>query len=65
MADKKKPKGKIIIKPQFMWWTKGNCVAELIETGHFPTTVMVKLESGIYTEVEMEDLEEIRAGARF
>jgi hypothetical protein len=42
--------------PQWMWWTKGECVVEVLETGHYPTTAMVKLPDDRVTEVDIEEL---------
>ena len=42
---------------KWMWWTKGECVVEVLKTGHFPTSVMVKLPNGNETEVEVHELE--------
>lgn len=43
---------------QWMWWKKGECVVEVIKTGHFPNTAIVKLPTGKQTEVEIEELGE-------
>lgn len=42
--------------PQWMWWTKGECVVEILSAGHFPTTAMVKLPNDSITEVDIEEL---------
>lgn len=42
---------------KWMWWAKGECVVEIIKTGHFPTTVMVKLPSDKETEIDINELE--------
>lgn len=42
---------------QWMWWTKGECVVEVISTGHFPTTAMVKLPNDKLTEIDIVELE--------
>ena len=42
---------------KWMWWTKGECVVEVLRTGHFPTTVMVRLPNNKDTEVEIHELE--------
>lgn len=47
---------KVTTLPRWMWWTKGECVVEIIKTGHFPTSAMVKLPNDVVTEVEIEDL---------
>lgn len=40
----------------WMWWTKGECVVEVLRTGHFPTTAMVKLPNDRETEVDINEL---------
>ena len=42
---------------KWMWWTKGECVVEVLRTGHFPTTAMVKLPNDKETEIEINELE--------
>ena len=42
--------------PQWMWWNKGECVVEILKTGHFPTTAIVKLPDDTITEVDIEEL---------
>jgi hypothetical protein len=41
----------------WMWWRKGECVVEVLRTGHFPTTAMVKLPDDRETEVDINELE--------
>lgn len=41
--------------PKFMWWTRGERMVEVIGTGHYPTTAMVRCD-GLEFEVEIEDL---------
>lgn len=41
----------------WMWWSKGECVVEVLRTGHFPTTAMVKLPNDKETEVDIIELE--------
>lgn len=43
--------------PQWCWWKKGECVVEVLGTGHFPTTAMVKLPNDKETEVDIDELE--------
>jgi hypothetical protein len=43
--------------PQWVWWTKGKCVVEVLKTGHFPTSVIAKLPDGLETEIDMDELE--------
>jgi len=45
---------------KWMWWTKGECVVEVINTGHFPTTAMVKLPNDKETEIDIDELEYTR-----
>jgi hypothetical protein len=42
---------------QWMWWSKGECVVEVISVGHFPTTAMVKLPNDKLTEIDIVELE--------
>lgn len=42
---------------KWLWWTKGECVVEVLRTGHFPTTAMVKLPDDRTIEVDMDELE--------
>lgn len=42
---------------KWMWWTKGECVVEVIKTGHFPTTAIVILPNDKETEVDIDELE--------
>lgn len=42
--------------PEWMWWTKGECVVKILKTGHFPTTAMVQLPNDQETEVDIEEL---------
>lgn len=41
---------------KWMWWSKGECVVEVLTTGHFPTTAMVRLPNDKETEVDVEEL---------
>lgn len=42
---------------KWMWWTKGECVVEVLGTGHFPTTAMVRLPNDAETEIDINELE--------
>lgn len=42
---------------KWMWWTKGECVVEVLRTGHFPTTAMVVLPNNKQTEIDTNELE--------
>jgi hypothetical protein len=42
---------------KWMWWSKGECVVEVLKTGHYPTTAMVKLPNDKETEIEIAELE--------
>jgi hypothetical protein len=42
---------------KWMWWTKGECVVEVLHTGHFPTTAIVRLPTDKESEVDVEELE--------
>lgn len=46
----------ILALQQWMWWEKGRCVVEVLKTGHFPTSVMVRLPNDKTTEVDIEEL---------
>ena len=41
---------------KWMWWDKGECVVEILRTGHYPTTAMVKLPNDLETEIEIDEL---------
>jgi hypothetical protein len=41
---------------KWMWWKKNECVVEVIKTGHFPTTAMVKLPNDKETEIDIDEL---------
>ena len=41
---------------RWMWWSAGECVVEVLNTGHFPTTVMVKLPNDKETEIDIDEL---------
>jgi len=41
---------------RFQWHVKLKCVVEIIKTGHFPNTVIVKLPGGNETEIELNML---------
>jgi len=43
--------------PKWVWWKKGECVVEVIKTGHFPTTIIGKLPTGKETEIDIDELE--------
>ena len=42
---------------KWMWWTKGECVVEVLRTGHYPNTAMVRLPNDKETEIEIHELE--------
>lgn len=50
-------KGNNYTMPQWVWWCKGECVIEVIGTGHFPTTVMGKLPDDRIIEIDRDELE--------
>jgi hypothetical protein len=39
-----------------MWWTNGRCAVEILRSGHFPNSVIVKLPNDVQTEVEIDEL---------
>lgn len=43
--------------PKWVWWTKGECVIEVIRTGHYPTSIMGKLPNGNETEIDIDELD--------
>jgi hypothetical protein len=43
-----------------MWWDKGECVVEVLRSGHFPTTIMAKLPNDKETEIDINELEDPR-----
>ena len=45
---------------QWMWWEKGECVIEVLRSGHFPTTIMAKLPNDKETEIDINELEDPR-----
>lgn len=47
-----------ITLPRWVWWTKGECVVEIIKTGHFPTSVMAKMPDDSIIEIEINELEQ-------
>lgn len=42
---------------KWMWWNKGECVVEVLKTGHFPTTVMAKMPNDKEIEIDINELE--------
>ena len=42
---------------KWMWWTKGECVVEVLKTGHFPTTVMAKMPDDREIEIDINELD--------
>jgi len=42
---------------KWMWWSKGECVVEVLKTGHYPNTAMVRLPNDKETEIEVHELE--------
>lgn len=52
-----KDKSKLTTLPRWMWNHKLHCVVEILKTGHFPNTAMVRLPDDREIEVEVEDLE--------
>ena len=42
--------------PKWCWWDKGECVVEILRTGHFPTTAMVKMPNDHEIEVDIDEL---------
>lgn len=42
---------------KWMWWTKGECVVEVLRTGHYPNTAMVRLPNDKETEIEIHELD--------
>lgn len=42
--------------PRWVWWTKGECVVEVLKTGHYPTSAMVKMPDDKVIEVDLKEL---------
>jgi hypothetical protein len=42
---------------KWMWWNKGECVVEVLKTGHFPTSAMVRLPNDKEVEIDINELE--------
>jgi hypothetical protein len=43
--------------PKWVWWKKGECVVEVLKTGHFPTTIIGKLPSGNEFFLDIDELD--------
>ena len=43
--------------PKWVWWKAGECVVEVLKTGHFPTTIIGKLPNGKETEIDIDELD--------
>ena len=41
---------------KWCWWEKGECVVEVLGSGHYPTTAMVKLPDDSKIEVDIVEL---------
>ena len=50
-------KDKKIFLHKWMWWSRGECVVEVLKTGHFPTSAIVKLPDDKIIEVDIDELE--------
>ena len=50
-------KDKKIFLHKWMWSSRGECVVEVIKTGHFPTSAMVRLPDDKEIEVDIDELE--------
>jgi hypothetical protein len=53
-TKEKKTKMKTI--NQWMWWRTGECVVEVLKSGHFPTSVLCKLPNDVTTEIDIDEL---------
>lgn len=42
--------------PRFMWSIGHACTVEVVGCGHFPSSCMIKLPSGLIVEAEIADL---------
>jgi hypothetical protein len=47
---------------KWMWWNKGECVVEVLHTGHFPTSAMVRMPDNREVEVDIDELRTEGAG---
>jgi len=43
--------------PKWVWWKAGECVVEVLRTGHFPTTIIGKLPDDKETEIDIDELD--------
>jgi hypothetical protein len=43
--------------PRWVWWKTGECVVEVIRTGHYPTSIIGKLPTGKETEIDIDELD--------
>jgi hypothetical protein len=43
-----------------MWWCKVDDAVEVLHTGHFPTTAIVRLSDGREVEVDITELEQLQ-----
>jgi hypothetical protein len=42
---------------KWAWWSKGECVVEILSTGHYPNTAMVLTPLDLKIEVEIDELQ--------
>ena len=49
--------------PRWVWWKKGECVVEVIKTGHFTTSIIGKLPNGKESEIDIDELDIHNDGA--
>jgi hypothetical protein len=45
------------IMPKWVWWKKGECVVEILRTGHYPTSIIAKLPNDKETEIDIDELD--------
>lgn len=50
--------GRMLMK--YVWWNKGSTSVEVLRSGHFPSTAMVKLPNDKQIEVEISELEPLK-----
>lgn len=43
--------------PKWVWWKKGECVVEVLRTGHYPTSIIAKLPNDKETEIDIDELD--------
>jgi hypothetical protein len=42
--------------PQWAWWKKGECVVEVLRSGHYPSSIIGRLPNDKETEIDIDEL---------